>query len=266
MLQLCDMFRYLKSFINLIDKVYNHRTQLPVINNKLVTKPILFRSPPLTPSLVDAIKLISPHCNLSTNQEARSYWEHDQNATCWGEDEILMKYFTHYKKPKKILEVGPGLGRSVIFLSKHYHLENSVFDLFEGNGTQTKYTINGPRYNNSFCGSISELRKVLKYNNIHNYRIFNAAKLHNKLNSLPGKYDIIYSFFAIGFHWNLKYFFDELLQIMKYNSVGFFIVPNNFRAFKKLRRIHYKIFSFSATEPDIVKNKMLVISKSYLAL
>src|SRR5690349_2560299 len=84
----------------------------------------VFKAPPLTAELINAIKLISPQFDLKENEESRSFWEADQNGACWGEYQALEPIFKETPKPKKILEIGPGLGRSIVFFSKKLGWKN----------------------------------------------------------------------------------------------------------------------------------------------
>ena len=47
---------------------------------------------------------------------------------------------------------------------------------FEGNGTKTKYTYLGPRFEDSFCGNIEMLRHSLEFNGLKNVTIFDSPK------------------------------------------------------------------------------------------
>ncbi len=54
--------------------------QLPALDPVLSSRERVFHAPPLTPELVAAIKLISPHCNLALDEKSRSFWEAEQNG------------------------------------------------------------------------------------------------------------------------------------------------------------------------------------------
>jgi len=170
----------------------------------------IFRAPPLTHKLRAAIKRISPQFDL--RKRDRLFWEADENGSCWGEYEALEPFLARVPADAKILEIGPGLGRSLVFFAKKLGWRGNQLNAYEGNGRTTKYTVLGPRFEDSFCGNIEELRRVLDFNGINDVKIFDAAK--TRLSDLPGPYYLIYSFYGIGFHWSLEYFLDDLLPLL----------------------------------------------------
>ncbi len=253
----------IKERLNLLKTdIFSSPSSSEEFDKRFFLKETLFKSPPLDREIIKTIKLIAPHYNPSLDEKSRRVFEKSQNAGCWSEDEVLSQYLFKMKKPLKILEIGPGLGRSVVFLTKKYHLENSEFHLYEGEGEKTKYTVLGSRFDDSFCGNISVLKRFLEYNGLNNYKIFQPSGVNYRLDKLHGPYDVIYSFYAIGFHWSLEYFIDEILKIMHEKSLAFFIVHRDFKEFDKLKKVNYRIH---ALNPAYLKNKglkMLVIGKN----
>lgn len=225
-------------------------------------KNALFKAPPFTPQLLQAIKLISPQFDLKEDEKSRKFWEADQNGACWGEYNALAPLFKIMPKPKKILEIGPGLGRSIVFFSKKLGWESSNIYAYEGDGKNTKYTILGPRFEDSFCGNIEILKKVLRYNGIKNAAIFDSAK--TSLIDLPGPYDFIYSFYAIGYHWSLEYFLFDVLKLMDGNSIAVFTIPDDFIPFPQLEAFAYKIIDWKAVWPEEETLKLLILGKNKL--
>jgi hypothetical protein len=199
----------------------------------------VFRSPPLTWPLTRAINLISPHCDFRPNERNRDIWEADQNGACWAEYEVLCDVLTTLPKRARILEIGPGLGRSLIFFSKKLGWENCELHAYEGDGKSTKYTVNGPRFKDSWCGTISEFKKVLDYNGIHHVTIHDASKI--TMTKLPAPFDLVYGFYNIGYHWSLEHFLLEVLTLIGPTGIAIFTVPRKFEAFEALRGLPYKI-------------------------
>lgn len=232
-------------------------TKLPELDERLSTQERVFKAPPLTRELVAAIKLISPHCDLFTNERSREYWEADQNGACWGEFEALAPLFNSMPQPGKILEIGPGLGRSLIFFSKKMGWETSKIHVYEGEGSTTKYMSLGPRFKDSFCGNIDMLNYVLEFNSINNLTIFNARDI--QLSQLPAPYDFVYSFYGIGFHWSLEHFLDDLSLLMNDTSVAVFTVPSEFKPFPRLETLSYRIITWKTVCPKDGSLKLLVI-------
>lgn len=219
----------------------------------------VFRSPPLTPELVKAIRLISPHLDLKTGERDRFAWEEDQNASCWCEYEALAPLLGSIPRPRRILEIGPGLGRSIVFFSKKLGWESSDIQLFEGDGDRTKYTTLGPRFEDSFCGNMKMLRHVLNYNGVQNATIVDAKQ--TKLSNLPGPYDLLYSFYSIGYHWSVEFFMDDLLGIMSRKSVAIFSVPEEFSIFPRLKQFPYRLVDWKVPGSGGWGLKFVVLSK-----
>jgi hypothetical protein len=163
--------------------------------------------------------------------------------------------------PAKVLEIGPGLGRSAVFFAKKLGWQRAEFHLYDGDGSDTKYTLLGPRFDDSFCGNLALLRKCLDFNGLTRYKIFNARGLGARLSGLPGPYDLIYSFYSVGFHWSLEHFLDEILALMHERSVGVFMVFNEFEEFPALRGLAHHIVTSRAVFPAEDVQKLLILRK-----
>lgn len=234
--------------------------QLPPLTEELRTQEKVFLAPPFTEELVKAIKLISPQFNLTESESSRAYWEADQNGACWGEYEALQSVLERIDTSAgKILEIGPGLGRSIIFFSKKLQWQNKEFHAYEGEGSQTRYTLQGPRFDDSFCGNFDMLRYCLDFNEINNVKIIDSVT--HSLTSLPGPYDLIYSFYSVGFHWSLEHFLSEISILMNDRSYAVFTVPSDFKVFSGLDDFSYQILDWDTVWPKNGKLKMLVIQK-----
>ncbi len=215
----------------------------------------VFKSPPMTRRLVNAIHRISPHLDFSVDEKSRTEWEWDQNAACWNEYECLRDTLEAFQKPMRILEIGPGLGRSLVFFSKKLGWQDCDIHVYDSDGDSTKYTMNGPRFDDSFCSDISELRRVLAYNNIENVQIHDAKSI--ALKDVPGPFDLVYGFYNVGYHWSLEYFLDDVLKLMGDKGVAIFTVPNSFKPFPGLQRIPYR--TLEKSRADYRKEMLLVL-------
>jgi hypothetical protein len=235
---------------------------LPPLDARLTELPRLFRAPPLTRELVAAIRQISPQLFLTAGDRSREFWEAEQNGACWGEHEALSPLFQSMTRPAKILEIGPGLGRSLVFFVKQLNWQNSEIHTYEGHGEVTRYTLLGPRFEYSFCGDLEMLRYVLRYNEISNVTIFDAAEM--ALSELPGPYDFIYSFYSVGFHWSLEHFLNDIMKQMGNSAVMVVTVPNEFEPFAELTKLAFRIIDWKTVWPADRWLKLLVIGKSGL--
>lgn len=232
----------------------------------LVGKPVVFEAPELTPELLAAIKLISPQFHLGLDERSRRFWEGNQNGLCWGEYEALAPFLDHLGVPAKVLDIGPGLGRSAVFFKKLEGWSEVPFNLYESTGESTKYTKAGPRFDDSFCGNLSALETLLEHNGVTGVEIFDAAELDASLARLPGPYDFIYSFFAIGFHWSIEHFLDELLGLMGERSIGAFTLHDQPQDLSAVERLPHRIVEFRRSWPRDRWSRMLVLAKHEDAL
>ena len=229
-----------------VDRYWNHvKTKLrkrlrlghslDEMDPALIAREQFIHAPPFTPELLAAIKLISPQFYLRPDDASKKFWELNQNGLCWGEYLALKPFIDSLGTPSKVLDIGPGLGRSVIFLKKLKHWNDVPFHLYESTGESTRYTKAGPRFDDSFCGNLSALDQLLQFNDIENYQIFDAKDLGASLAGLDGPYDFIYSFFAVGFHWSIEHFLDEILDLMTERSIGAFTLHDLFADFSALQ-------------------------------
>jgi hypothetical protein len=234
---------------------------LDELDPDLAAKELFFKGPPLTPELIAAIKLISPQFHLAPDEASRRFWELNQNGLCWGEFEVLAPFLKTLTSPQRVLDIGPGLGRSAVFFKKAMDWNQVPFHLYEGAGESTRYTKAGPRFTDSFCGTPEALEGVLKHNGIEEVKIFDAAAIEARLDRMPGPYDFIYSFFAVGFHWSLEHFLEEILGLMHERSIGAFTLHDRFERFEKLDSVPYKVLKFRKSWPRDRWSRLLVLSR-----
>ncbi|MBT8495593.1 MAG: hypothetical protein KJO07_21275 [Deltaproteobacteria bacterium] len=234
---------------------------LSELDPSLAAEPLVFCAPPLGPELTETIKLISPQFRLRSGDESsRRFWELNQNGLCWGEYWAIAP-FCRGLAPAKVLDIGPGLGRSTIFFKKQLGWQEVPFHLYESTGSETRYTKAGPRFDDSFCGNLEVLGSVLRYNEIENFEIFDAREMGSRLAQLPGPYDLVYSFFAVGFHWSIGHFLEELLLQMSDRAIGFFTLHNQFDDFSKLGDTPHRVVEFQSSWPRGARWRMLVLAK-----
>jgi hypothetical protein len=231
------------------------------LNRALAGRELFFRAPELDPEMLEAVKLITPQFHLRENEESRKLWELSQNGSCWGEYEALAPVLEALPRPRKVLDIGPGLGRSVIFFKRKLGWESVPFHLYESDGDKTMYTKLGPRSSASFCGSIDSLRRVLEFNGIQEWEVCDAAQLDFKLDRLPGPYDLIYSFYGVGFHWSIEHFWDEIETILGEGSLGVFTVHHGFEPFDKLRDFGFTLVPFQRILAKDRPLRMLLVSR-----
>jgi hypothetical protein len=229
----------------------------------------VFLAPPFTPEVAAAVSLISTRVPYYADERSRSLCQLETNGMSEREYKALAPIFGKLPKPQRVLEVGPGFGRSVVyFRKKGVWDEGAEVHLYDTNGTETKYKQvhydRPPQWPDvsSFCGHLPLLRSFLDYNQIAGYRIFDAAEL--PLCKLPGPYDLIYGFFSIGFHWSLEYYLDDLSPLMGEKSVLICTLNKHFRPFARLQDYSTRIIYCRDIKKSAAPLRLLVLSKSEL--
>jgi hypothetical protein len=239
-----------------------------ILDPKASSAEQLFLAPPFTEEVVAAIRLISTRLPLKADEASRLLWQRESNAASEAEYDALAPLFAAVDKPKRVLEIGPGFGRSVVFFQKKGLLTGSEITLYDANGTSTKYKQkyyeHPPQWpdTSSFCGNLSLLQSMLDYNRITSYKIFDAAQL--PLATLPGPYDLIYGFYSIGFHWSLEYYLDDLAPLMHERSLLVCTLNKSFRPFSGLEQFSTRVLECREVKKNASPLRLLVLSKGPL--
>jgi hypothetical protein len=228
----------------------------------------LFLAPPFTDEVVAAIRLISTRLPLKADEDSRLLWQQESNAASEAEYDALLPLLQQVEKPRRVLEIGPGFGRSVVFFRKKGLFTESEISLYDADGTSTrykqKYYEQPPRWpdTSSFCGNLPLLRTMLDYNGVKQYQIFDAQQL--PLAALPGPYDLIYGFYSIGFHWSLAYYLDDLEALMQERSLLVCTLNKSFRRFSRLEQLSTRVLTCREVKKNATPLRLLVLSKSAL--
>jgi hypothetical protein len=229
----------------------------------------LFQAPPFTPEVADAVRPIATQMAIRADERSRMLLQASSNAMSEREYEALAPLFRGLPKPKRVLEIGPGIGRSVVYFQRKGVWDaDAEVHLYDADGTQTKYKAQHfarpPQWPNvsSFCGNLKILRHFLDHNHITNYRIFDAAEL--PLRRLPGPYDFIYGFFSIGFHWSVEFYLDDLEKLLGKSGVLVCTLSKHFQPFARLKEFSVRIVSSREIRKHAAPLSLLVLSKSEL--
>lgn len=233
---------------------------LPAQDPEFCDRERIFRVPRFSAEVVASVRRIAPQFDLRCDERSRDYFERDQNGACWAEYEALGPVLEKFPVPRRVLEIGPGMGRSTVFFAKHLGWADARFHLYDADGATTKYTILGPRFDDSFCGDLALLRHHLVYNGIENAEIIDAHSVGDRLARLGGPYDVIYSFYSVGFHWGIEHFLDEILQLLHGRGLAIFTVPESFTPFAALGEIPHRILPWRTAWPLGGHHKMLLLA------
>lgn len=228
----------------------------------------LFIAPPFTEEVVGAIRLISTRLPLKADEESRLLWQRESNAASEAEYDALLPLLEQVEKPRRVLEIGPGFGRSVVYFGRKGLFADSEISLYDANGSSTrykqKYYERPPRWpdTSSFCGNLPLLRSMLEYNGVKQYEVFDAQQV--PLGQLPGPYDLIYGFYSVGFHWSLEYYLDELEGLMGERSLLVCTLNKNFHRFARLEEFSTRVLACREVKKGAAPLRLLVLSKGAL--
>jgi hypothetical protein len=239
-----------------------------ILDSRATSAEQLFLAPPFTDEMAAAIRLISTRLPLKADEASRLLWQRESNAASEAEYEALLPLFAEVDKPKRVLEIGPGFGRSVVFFSKKGLFPGSQITLYDANGSSTKYKQkyydHPPQWpdTSSFCGNLSLLQTMLAYNGVGPCKIFDAQQW--PLRRLPGPYDLIYGFYSIGFHWSLEYYLDDLEPLLHESTLLVCTLNKNFRTFPRLEQFSTRVLTCREVKKNAAPLRLLVLSKRSL--
>jgi hypothetical protein len=239
-----------------------------ILDARALASEQLFLAPPFTEEVVSAIRLISTRLPLKADESSRLLWQKESNAASEAEYDALLPLFQKTGTPGRVLEIGPGFGRSVVYFTKKGLFPSSEISLYDADGTTTrykqKYYEHPPQWpdTSSFCGNLRLLQTMLEYNGVHGYKIFDARQL--PLSALPGPYDLIYGFYSIGFHWSLEHYLDDLQPLLHERSLLVCTLNKNFRPFPRLDQFSTRILTCREVKKNSSPLQLLVLSKSAL--
>ena len=127
-------------------------------------------------------------------------------------------------KPKSILEIGGGIGRGSVYLSKRFGWSETDFYLLDGDsGDEQVAPIDGQE-TNAFYNSHDATRRFCGANGISTSRLhlLNAESPTWEEEVAGVRFDLVYSFMAIGFHWSIHIYLERLLAFCHPETLLFF--------------------------------------------
>ena len=261
-------FQYKKGVCLFLKTSLNRLRGQSLLDERSAAEEQLFLAPPFTEEVVAAIRLISTRLPLRADEASRLLWQREANAACAAEYDALRPLLEQGEPPRRVLEVGPGFGRSVVYFRKKGLWPATEISLYDANGTSTrykqKYYDHPPQWPDvsSFCGNLSLLGKMLTYNGITEYQVLDAEKV--PLAKLPGPYDLIYGFYSIGFHWSLEYYLEDLGALLHDRTRLVCTLNKSFHPFPKLKDFYTRVLACREVKKGSPPLRLLVLSKSPL--
>jgi hypothetical protein len=241
----------------------------PGLGEQAVGEQVYLAPPFADEAMVQAVRLISTRLSLHADEKSRLLFQQEANAASDVEYSALAPLFAAIPQPKKVLEIGPGLGRSVVYLGKKgVWAADAEVHLYDADGTDTKYKQKHydapPKWPDisSYCGNLPLLQLMLAYNGVTNYTLFNAAEL--ALPQLPGPYDLIYGFYSVGFHWSLEHYLDDIEPLMGDRGILICTLNKHFAPFPRLGNFSTQVLQSRVMKKGARPLSFLVVSKAPL--
>jgi len=157
-----------------------------------------------------SIEYVKLHCNMDIFQY------HDP-----PEIKVVKKYFENFS-PENVIELGCGLGRSTVGFYKAFpSWKNTQFYLLDGNSGKKQICQTHYKSSDSFYNDLKLTKEFCLANGILSERIhiLNAEKPNPFLFIGDVKFDFVYSFLSIGFHWPISLYLKKLLQYLHSGSI-----------------------------------------------
>lgn len=157
---------------------------------------------------MDKISVIFPentekYVDLQCNDKREEYY-------CLSEIREIERFMKN--TPEVVLDVGSGIGRSSVLFFKYFKWEKTFFILADGNSGNVQLA--GIRTGDSeFYNSIDATKSFCEANGIQNFKTFNLEK--RGWDKLPQKPDLVYSFKALGFHWPINSFLEDVYSSLR---------------------------------------------------
>lgn len=151
-----------------------------------------------------------------------SNYSHDEYSVL---REILAAHFNSFSVPGrlKIADFSSGIGRSTAFFKNMFNLNQARFFLFDGNkkiyGPKTEMQDSQRHFhtkvddifsdNTSFYTDFELVDCFLESNNVSRFQLVDLAAA-NQIEDIQsiGPVDLLYSFHAVGYHWEMSAVFD----------------------------------------------------------
>ena len=123
-------------------------------------------------------------------------------------------------KPEVVLDIGAGVGRASVWLFKKYEWKDTMFVFLDGDEGKKQYEgvrkNKGEYYNNWDIGI-----KFCKANNLTDVS-YEAPEDIPLFKMFKNEFDLIYSFLAIGFHWKIDLYLNDLYPLCHKNTILIF--------------------------------------------
>jgi SAM-dependent methyltransferase len=126
--------------------------------------------------------------------------------------------------PRTVLDLGCGVGRASVYFFKKYKWYKTEFYLADGNTCTRRFK--GKRKNKGeYYNLESATIDFCRANGLTGFRFYNLedSDLYHNIK----KFDLVYSFLSIGFHWPLSMYLDDLYNTCRPGAYCIFGIRND---------------------------------------
>lgn len=164
-----------------------------------------------------------------------------------------MIQFLEIVKPKKVLELGAGLGRVSVFLKNYFDWKSTEFYLLDGNSGEEQIAGIHWKTKPAFYNLLERTRTFCISNNIKEDKLFllNAERQWEVDKKI--KFDLCYSFKAIGFHWPINEYLDIIKDNLERKAYLIFEIRNKERSLYKNDKIWKRRCAFVEYQLDYIE-------------
>lgn len=166
----------------------------------------------------------------------------------------------HLPRPRRVLDLGCGLGRSTVYLNACLRDPDVEYVLADTSASTDRTPIAGWNPGEDFYNDLEWTEEFVRLNGVGRFRTFDLRR--DDWSSL-GKVDLVMSFLAVGFHFPIEGVLDRLLQVATPDSTMVFGVrigrygPWSFRdRFHEVRLVRGR-----PGHPSAAKERFLVLRR-----
>ena len=139
--------------------------------------------------------------------------------TCMPEVRHLEEMFKQ-APPNTVLEIGGGIGRASVYFRKRFDWYATRFYMLDGDSGDYQHREIGSGAQDEFYNSFDATRRFCAENGIEPERLtmLDASTPTWKAELKELRFDYIYSFLAIGFHWGIEQYLSDLRPHCRANT------------------------------------------------
>ena len=149
-------------------------------------------------------EIVLPYVAMQANDDLHIY---ENPPYISAVDEFLITL-----SPKYCLELGAGIGRMSLYFYKRFNWTNTHYYLQDGNSGIVQYGGIRSSKTNDFYNSFEATEAFCKANGLTNITIVEDVQ------AIKNSIDFLYSFAAIGFHWDIDLYLDKVLPVLNKNA------------------------------------------------